>query len=99
MNASYLYLIIINVLVILLYFKVLKLRHLEDIASNIISVSDVEYSFIVRKIRENATTVSLYGLSNIEVRISKEEFEYYNVEVGKIWICDGTSSYCYDPNF
>lgn len=91
-------LLVINVLVLVIYFQVLKQRYLEDIAAAIISVSDVEYSFIVRRIRENATTVTLYGVDDIEIRISKEEFILHQVAVGKLWVYDGINHFCIDPN-
>ena len=91
-------LLVINVLVIVIYFQILKQRYLEDIASAIISVSDVEYSFIVRRIRENATTVTLYGVDDIEIRINKEEFTQHQVAVGKLWVYDGIHHFCIDPN-
>ena len=98
MYAEILALLVINVLIIVIYFQVLKQRYLEEIASTIISISDVEYSFLIRRIRENTTTVTLYGVDDIEVRITKEDFTLHQVAVGKLWIYDGINHFCIDPN-
>ncbi len=98
MVLEIIFLLVVSVLIIALYFQSMKRKYLESIAESIISISDTEYSFIIRRIRENTTSVSLYGIDNIEVRISKEDFVLHQVEVGKLWVYDGDKYSCIDPN-
>ena len=57
-------------------------------------IRDVEYAFMIRRIRENNKTYALEGVDGISVRISKEDFDLHQVEIGKIWVYDGTEHYC-----
>lgn len=60
-------------------------------------VRDVEYAFMIRRIRENNKTYTLIGIDEISVRINKEDFDLHEVAVGKIWVYDGENHYCIDP--
>lgn len=80
----------------LLYYMIIANCHLIFLGYQQ-DVRDVEYSFMVRRIRENNKTFTLTGVDEISVRISKEDFEHYEVAVGKIWVYDGEQHYCIDP--
>lgn len=79
-----------------LYYVMLANCH-EIFLANQLDIKDVEYAFMIRRIRENNKTYTLVGVDDISVRLSKEDFEYHEVAVGKIWIYDGTEHYCVDP--
>ncbi len=91
-------LLVIDVLIIVVFFQVLKNRYLEEMAVALIRNSNVMYKFQIRRIRENSTSFSLYGLDDIEVRISKEDFVTHEVQIGKFWIYDGTHYRCLSPD-
>ncbi len=62
-----------------------------------LDVTAVVYSFVITKIRENKSSYDLISSDNIHVRISREDFEKHEVDVGKIWIFNGNEHYCVDP--
>lgn len=69
---------------------------MRKVLSTKVGISDVEYSFRIRGIRENTFDYSLLGADGISVRISKEDFEFHKVTVGKILVYDGHEYYCQD---
>lgn len=80
----------------LLYYMTIANCH-EIFLSTQQDVRNVEYAFLIRRIRENNKTYTLIGIDDVSVRISKEDFELHEVAVGKIWVYDGEYHYCIDP--
>ena len=93
----YICLLVIAMLVLACFYFALQAKCALEIAAAKTSISDVEYAFMIRRIRENNKTYTLIGIDDLMVRISKEDFEIHEVAVGKIWVYDGTEHYCVDP--
>lgn len=93
----YISLLVISVLVLVVFYYAQMAKCATEIAATKTGILDVEYAFIIRRIRENYTTYSLIGIDDIHIRISKEDFEHHEVAVGKIWVYDGTEHYCVNP--